>query len=130
MATARDVIKRALRLIGVTAAAEDPSAEDADVALTAFNAMMHALSQDGIRYEHDTLSLDGAINMPDPEIRAITAMLAVEIAPEFGAPVRPDVLQTATDGRSALRASYFTLDVADIDPALQTQPSTFDINTG
>ncbi len=40
MTTARDVVKGALRLIGVISSADEPSAEEADDALTAMNQML------------------------------------------------------------------------------------------
>jgi hypothetical protein len=48
MATCRDIIKRGLRLIGVIAASEEPSADDAVTCMIALQGIYDALSHQGI----------------------------------------------------------------------------------
>jgi hypothetical protein len=47
MATALDLIKRSMRLLGVYAIGEQPSSEEAQVGLTALNAMLDSLANSG-----------------------------------------------------------------------------------
>jgi hypothetical protein len=57
--------------------------------------------------EADFPTLDSAIEFPDPLIDYLPNMLAIVIAAEYGADVRPDVAQGAFEGRQAFARSYY-----------------------
>ena len=64
MATANDIIKRALRTIGVLATGENPSAEMANDALDALNDVLAGLSNENLTIyatRSDTVTLDGSL---------------------------------------------------------------------
>jgi hypothetical protein len=68
--------------------------------------------------EADFASLDSAIEFPDPLIDYMPNMLAVVIAAEYGAEVRPDVAQGAMEGRQAFARSYYRRGRNQIDPPI------------
>ena len=110
MATAGDVINRALRLIGVAEAGEAASSEDADICLTALNDMLRDWERRGLSLGFSAASTIGAtLDVPAHAIRAIAYNLAVEIAPEFSSPVPQNVFNEADRGyRRILRDAIGT----------------------
>ncbi|MGI9492768.1 MAG: hypothetical protein ACR2QF_10255 [Geminicoccaceae bacterium] len=116
--TARQVCKSALRkILAETDAVEPTAAELADV-LESFNDMMHALMVMGARIGHQTLALDDNVNLDEGHIKGVKAMLAVEIAPEFGAAVDPQVAFAASEGRKALQSDTQLAVPTQLDSAL------------
>jgi hypothetical protein len=57
--------------------------------------------------EADFASLNSAIEFPDPLIDYLPNMLAVVIAAEYGADIRPDVAAGAMEGRQAFARTYY-----------------------
>jgi hypothetical protein len=68
--------------------------------------------------EADFASLDSAIEFPDPLIDYLPNMLAVVIAAEYGAEVRPDVAAGALEGRQAFARTYYRRGRNQIDPPI------------
>ena len=68
--------------------------------------------------EADFASLDSAIEFPDPLIDYMPNMLAVVIAAEYGAEVRPDVAAGAMEGREAFARSYYRRGRNMVDPPI------------
>jgi hypothetical protein len=68
--------------------------------------------------EADFPGLDSAIEFPDPLIDYLPNMLAVVIAAEYGAEVRPDVAAGALEGRQAFARSYYRRGRNQIDPPI------------
>jgi hypothetical protein len=68
--------------------------------------------------EQDWSGLTSAIEFPDPIIAYMPHMLAVEVAPEFGADITPDLAQGAMEGRQALARNYARRGVAGLDPVI------------
>lgn len=125
MATARDVISAALRLLSVTPSGQAPSAEDASDGLTALNSMMSAFPSMGIGYRHVTMTLEDVFPIPDALRAHVEAMLAVWIAPEYGIAPSPIVMQRDDMGRRALQAAHWQVETADIDSAVINRPFDF-----
>jgi hypothetical protein len=123
MVTANDVVKRALRLIEVIAAGETPAAEDAQDALTSLNRMLHGLELHGIYLGHTDLALADTVNLPDGHIDALENILAVRLAPEFGANPSPIVVVQADSGQTLLESHYQVVPTMEIDGALRSMPS-------
>ena len=68
--------------------------------------------------EADFPTLDSAIEFPDPLIDYMPNMLAVIIAAEYGADVRPDVAAGAMEGREAFARSYARRGRNQLDPPI------------
>jgi hypothetical protein len=71
--------------------------------------------------EADFATLDSAIEFPDPLIDYMPNMLAVVIAAEYGAEVRPDVAAGAMEGRQAFARTYYRRGRNQIDPPIGLQ---------
>lgn len=118
MTTANDTIKSALRKIGVIAAGEAPTAQEATDGLECLNDMLHGFSADGIAFAHTTLALADNLPVPDEQVQHIKAMLAVYMAPEYGATPSPIVLAQAENARRYLQGAYSLPVTASADSAL------------
>lgn len=130
MATANDVITRALRMIGVLAAGEAASAEDAADALGALNDMLRDWEADGVSLGFAPLSsVGGALGVPDDALRAIKFNLAVELAPEYSTEPSPTVLNTARDTYRQLLGASMLVSEANFDH-LPGVVRKYDINGG
>ena len=118
MATALDVIKRSLRMIGELAAetGEAPSAANAEHALASLNAMLAGWENKGIRLSMDTLALATTIPVPASHDDAIAYNLAVNLAAEWGQDVSPAVAGRAAEEFAALQAAYTHAPQAIVGP--------------
>lgn len=106
MTTARDIVKRALRQIGMLASGEDPASEDANDVLAALNGMLSGWTMDGIRMNLPELALTDTVALPAGHIDGICFNLAITIAPEFGANVSPALATLADRGKQQLQRAY------------------------
>lgn len=106
MTTARMSIFRALRLLRVTTPGIDPTAEEANDALTSLNAMMAAYKVNGLnQYTHVTLALDDGFHaLLAPHQNTIDHMLAIACSPEYGRTPNPVILGVAQSGWSTMLA--------------------------
>lgn len=118
MASARDVIKSALRRIGVIAAGEDPSAEEASDALAELNAIMANGKREGIDYAHATLALTDTLTMDDGLAWYWRDWLALRLADEYGRGVSPGIPEAADNARRMLQAAFKTPTGAALDYAI------------
>lgn len=108
--TARDTVKRAMRMLGVLIAGTEPTAVQATNGLLALNAMMHAWKGQGVDIGHIDLALSDDVDLADQFLNGCTALLAVELSPEFSRPVPPAVGIMAANGWAALCAEYVESD--------------------
>lgn len=109
MTTAREVIYRALRQLGVSDPDETPTGRQASDALVALNAMVHGWKANGVDVGHADWTLDDEVDLEiDPEfVRGLSAMLAIDLAPEYpGAQINVAVGKMSDDGWKALIARY------------------------
>jgi len=60
---------------------------------------------------------------PPEWIRAIKYNLAIEIAPEYGVTVAPEIVAIAKEAKDTVMRSMVTIPRAKIDPLLQTRDS-------
>jgi hypothetical protein len=117
MATAHDTITAALRMIGALAAGETADADTANDALLRLNRMLAGWELLGIRMSIATLALADTINLPDGQLEAIEANLAVKLAPEWGKEISPALALAAREGRKGLSAAYMVVPTLRADAA-------------
>ncbi len=118
MATAREIIKSALRKILSSGDTNEPTTSELADGLEGLNDFLENLAVDGVRIAHQTLTLDDTVNVDKAHIRTIKAQLAVELAPEFGSAVDPQVAFIAQQGMKALRADTKLTRSTPLDSAL------------
>lgn len=75
MPTVRDLCEAALRRLRITAAGETASAEDAGVALDAYNRMLRGWAGEGVNVEHQTAALGDAFRLFRPAAAVLGATL-------------------------------------------------------
>lgn len=118
MATARDYIGRAMRLLGVIAAGEDAEASEAANGLQSLNAMLNAWALDGLDIGTAAYVLNDEVYIPKGYEKGVAHSLAVEMAPEYGMVAPQMVLMQAARMEALIRALQFDSDELTIDPML------------
>ena len=122
--TVNDLIRSALRTLGVLRAGENPTPAEAADALVTLNGMLNAWIYDGMDLEFvDDLVLTGTVPYPDDHLPAFRYNLAVELAPEYGVEINAVMAGLAGKYYRQLRTSFVSPDTLGIDEALT-------INTG
>ena len=86
--------------------------------LEALNNRLASLAVRGVRIAHQTLTLDDTVNLDDAHILWIKSQLAVDLAPEFGAAIDPQVAFEAREGMKALQADTSFAVSTPVDSAL------------
>ena len=105
-ATARTVIKGALRLIRAIDVTEEPEADDTTTGLEVMNQMIHGWQDEGIYIEYEDVELTDVMPFPKGDITHIRYLLASELAPEYGIELTPEVAVKAREAKATLQASY------------------------
>ncbi len=114
MATAQQIINRALRLCRVLDAGEAAEAEDATDALETLNAMLaewHSAQIGLPDYNFSALTDELASDVADRD--AIAYQLAIRIAPEYGQELSGLAIAIADASMSRLRLRYFQPGTSD-----------------
>lgn len=106
MATARDVVAAALRLIGALAAGETAQAPEAADGLAALNRMMHGWKARGVDLAHADLALSDTVALADEYREGLEHLLAIRLAPEYERPANPDLLRTAEEAWRAIQLAF------------------------
>lgn len=122
--TALDIIKGAMRLIGVLAAGEVPRAEDAQDALLSLNAMINDWQNepliDAELSPYDSLAEDNPLQAGYE--KALKYNLAVELAPEYGkaATIPALVVSEALNSKAKIKRAVIANreDLLECDDAL------------
>ena len=105
--TVNDLIRRAMRSLGILNHAEDPTTEEAADALQTLNDMLNAWIYEGMDLELQAdMALTDTLPFPDDHAAAFRYALAVELAPEYGVQPPPAVLAMAASYKSALKTRY------------------------
>jgi len=115
MATALNVIERALREIGVIQSGESPSATEAQDALTSLNQMLHGWRLKSVNLNHIDLVLIDTLPYPQDHEDPIVYNLAARLGQEYGVSIKPVTAALASDSFRSIQNYY-------ADP----QDSTFD----
>ena len=86
--SAQDIVKRALRTIGVLEAEESPTAAEQLDAIEDLNDLLHAWTTKGIGNDHVDLDVDGSdeLVLDNDEYRALRLSLACELADSYLVP--------------------------------------------
>lgn len=122
MATMLDTVTRALRLAGVIAAGETPSAEDAADGVTYLNEMLHGWAKQGVDLTHVTLAAADDLPFHDSYLEGIRYNLAARFIEEWGMPPKPMVIAHASSMFRSFQAHTLEYpDDAEVDRALQPQ---------
>lgn len=109
MATARDMVKRAMRARKVLSGGEEPTADELADGLDALNAMLFTWPiTEGVHLQHVELSAGDTLDVPDDHIQTIALSLAERLT-DYGGQMDPMDVVAADQGRTALRAMYFTV---------------------
>ena len=125
MATARDIITRSLRELGVVDGAEEVSAEDATASLAMLNDMLAAWELDGVALGQGTMTLNSSFSCPDSHLEAIRANLSARLSPLFGRQPSPIVIEQAARGMRSLQNAYHKTRMLNADPALRWRRANF-----
>lgn len=119
MATARDTITRAMRLVNIVADGEAPDAAEAADGLVALNDMLHGWAKQGVDLGHIDLALTDDHKTHASWLEGIRYNLAVRLAAEYTVPVAPQIAAMADKAFSAFQ--MHALEFADdlhVDHAL------------
>lgn len=123
MATVEDIVNRALKRAGVLDAIETASADDAQYALDSLNEMMAGWQAKGVDVNHNTLTLVSTFPLDDMHQAGVIALLAAELADDYGQPVSQRLSEAATAGWRALEADYCLPEPMRVDGSLAFTPS-------
>lgn len=123
--TVRDVIKRSLRMLRVTGLAEEPAADDAQVALDGYNDMLKRWSLNGVIDDPDEAVLADEVAFDRKYHSGMAAILAMDLAEEFGKPIGQGVQRLAALTWSAIYDNYLASRfIATMPDTMTTMPLT------
>lgn len=104
MATAGDIVSRALRLLTVLDPHEAAEAEDFETGAKALNAMCARWEANGIALGWAPITNpDDVLPAPEEAEEALAYNLALRLRPEYGVPLAADVVEIAREGLRLLR---------------------------
>ena len=114
MTTARDIVERAFRKLGVVASDEAMTADQAQNGLDALNMMMHGWMLDGIDVGHIDLQLADVFTMQPQFEEGCVYLLAERLSPDYSAPAAFDV----SAFKKRLSAAYLIIPDSKLDAVL------------
>jgi hypothetical protein len=114
MATANEIIRRALRVAKVLGAGQTPSGEDIADCLTILNQMLYSWGRQGVNFNLATLVDSDTLNVPDDALMGITYSLAATLSPEYGVNVDPYVAAVADSEFRRLQRDMAYIPVVDL----------------
>ena len=119
MATARDIIKAAMRRLVILAAGEEPNAADAADCLERLNRILKNFEASGCAEVNPQMGLGTDWTAGDQYLQSIEDMLAKRIAPYFGVPVPADLAWDAGAGERKILKAFVTRATFGVDLALR-----------
>lgn len=124
MATARDLLVTALRLIGAIASGEEPTAAEAQDGLDGLNHMLHGWKARGVDVGHSDLALTDAVPLADEQLESAAQLLALRLAPEYQRDLPPALVQAAAASWAAIQIAYAPPPQALAESGLPRTPAT------
>lgn len=115
-----DIVQRALSKIGVVAIGDDPSSEDADEALRAYNDMLAAWKLFGVDIGYTEATLTSNFPLGPEFVEGTVYMLASRLSPNFQ---RPPAFNEARWMR-ALQAAYLVIEKQSL-PVMRSNRTGF-----
>lgn len=119
MTTAADVIKGAMKDLGILERTEDPQGQESLDMLDLLNQMCHSWIYDGIDLEWITIGLNETLAYPEDQIGPIRYNLAMMAAPMFEIVPNPVLVSMASQGKKRLQRAYLDIDEMDTDEFLK-----------
>lgn len=126
------LITDALREINVISEIDTASAEQGSHALRKLNQMLFGWEVDGVKlgYYEQTSTAD-TCPIPDWSQKGVTAKLAIEIAPVYGATVSPELAVKADEGWSTILRISQNMRLRGMDSShLGSSDTGYDIQSG
>lgn len=123
MATGRDVVEGALKLLGVLAAGETASSTDATEGVNELNKMAAAWQAKNVYTGWIDITINDDFPLEAMHQAGVEAMLAVHLQPLYGNPLTPYCLERAKEGWNLLFADYHKPELLRTDAALQNMGS-------
>ena len=114
MTTARDIVERAFRKLGVVASDEPMTADQAQNGLDTLNMMMHAWMLDGIDVGHIDLQLADQFSLEPQFAEGTVYLLAERLSPDYSAPANFD----PREFKKRLSAAFLIIPDSKIDTVL------------
>lgn len=115
MSTARDIVERSFRKIGVVASDEPMTADQADNGINALNMMMHGWMLDGIDVGHIDLQLADVFSMEPQFEEGCVYLLAERLSPDYAAPAN----FSPSEFKKRLSAAFLIIPDSKFDLSLQ-----------
>lgn len=122
MATARDTVTTALRLIGALASGEEPEAAEAGDGLAALNRMLHGWKARGVDLAHTDLALSDSLPLAAEFHEGAAQLLALRLAAEYERDLRPELVQAAAESWAAIRMAYASPIALTVEAGLLRMP--------
>lgn len=98
-----DIVTDSLRQIGIIGETQTPSAEQGQDAVTRLNDLMLSMEEDDIVLGWNPKSTTAdTVSLPLGQVAAIKALLAVQLAGEYGSEIPPTTITNARDGYQRL----------------------------
>jgi len=130
MATALQIISRALRLCRVLDAGMAAPADDSQDALSTLNSMLAEWHEAGIGLpDYSLSSLTDTLATDAADVEAIAYQLALRVAPEYGVELSPQIIGIGEQAMGRLRLRYFQPGCSDFSE-LPRKEYGFNITTG
>lgn len=130
MATANDVIRRALRLAGAIASGETPDGAMASDTLGVYNALLAEWHHAGLGIpDYSVGSVTATLSTDAADNEAIAHQLAFRVMAEYGLSASPEFMRSMDESFARLRLRYFQPGTTDFSE-LPSRRQTFDITTG
>jgi hypothetical protein len=123
MATVSEIVADALRRIHVVPLGSDPTADEADDALTHLNDMIQSWTAEDVHTGIDLLVLADRVPLDDKHIGGLKDLLAVRLAPDYGATAPAHISDRAMKAWQLLCADFKPMESLRIDSGLLSMPS-------
>lgn len=134
MATAYQVVRRALKLATIIDAQEAIGAEDGEDALEALNGLLAEWHEAEIGLpDYSVATLQDDLSSDAADRDALAYALAERIAPEYGKQLSPLVMKSGAESMARLRLRYFqpgTVDFSELPLSANYSTSLSDIVNG